>query len=89
MTLENGYQIADNILLHLSLFESTSITSDFCLQLPNIKVSVLLLLCSMISFLFILGVLDNLIFGSLLVSSAISGTIQFKTLFFLFIRVIL
>ena len=71
------------------MFESTSITSDFCLQLPNIKVSVLLLLCSMISFLFILGVLDNLIFGSLLVSSSISGTIQFKTLFYLFIRVIL
>ena len=71
------------------MFESTSITFDLCLQLPNIKVSVLLLICSMISFLFILGVLDNLIFGSLLVSSAISGTIQFKTLFFLFIRVIL
>ena len=57
--------------------------------LPNIKVSILLLICSMISFLFILGVLDNLIFGSLLVSSSISGTIQFKTLFYLFIRVIL
>ena len=57
------------------------------MQLPNIKVSVLLLICSMISFLFILGVLDILIFGSLFVSGQCSSFMN--TLFTLIIRIIL